>query len=507
MYKKINWMLADAGYVVKDPVSIVVDSLQSATNLQLLTKENVMEYGETINYNYETLSQNIVNNSITYANDNLTYYIYDFINIIDFFSYYSFSKYASVSTTLNSYKTALTNLCSNSDNVYFLSNKSGSSFAYLYDTTLLSVPRSFFDENYLVLASGSFTNLHTYNFQSFRIPRDGSSVPSDSSLGNASLRFYDGLSFIDSSDGFTFYNSFSKNGGNDFDRFEQVLGIPTYWIRQGLINNDNGWFSNASFSGTSFIYSGESFSIPVFKATNLVNDFISGNAPVYKFDKTVDLGQFGEDIDYSKLYDLISSTVQGNTGNVIDSINNVANNYLQQQLDLLHDINNALNDGNGQSWLRRIYGILDYNFPLTLNAFQELIDAVQNISVSGGGGDFSEATQVLHDIDTKLGILIDEPFTDLTDEDWNSMKSRVQTKFPFCIFSDIVAISVILNRPPQQPDLNFPVPIMGTESDNMVHIDLSPYEHARPYVHGVLIFVFIIGLLALSVKIFDHLKS
>ena len=506
--QQVSWFLSDYGYVVKNPVNAVIDSLQSITDIQILEQQGREElYNFAVENNYPSISQNIVNTTLNYAKDNLTYYIYDFININDFFSYYNFSNYSFVNSNLSTFKAALESHCSDSNFVYFLSSKSRSGMNYLYDSTFVKIPRSFFDSGYLVLSSGSFSDIVNYRYQSFRVPSDGSSIPSTVNL-NGFLSLYDGLSFVSSLEDMEIYDVTSKNGGNNFDNFNYFFGnLSSDPFRIGLIQNSQGWFSNQSFFGTAFIYSGESFSVPVFRSTNLISDFLSGNAPVYKFNKEIDLGQFGADIDYTKLYDLISTTVQGNSGNVIDSINYVANNYLQQQLDLLHDINNALNDGNGQSWLRRIYGILDYNFPLTLNAFNDLIDAVENISVSGVGGDFSEATQVLHDIDSKLGILIEEPFIDLSDAAWNSMKSRVQTKFPFCIFSDIVAISVILNRPPQQPDLNFPVPIMGSESENIVHIDLSPYEHARPYVHGALIFVFILGLLALSVKIFDHLKS
>lgn len=507
IYARMGYILAQHGYTIKDPFSAVIDSLQSLTNIQVFNKEGVKDlYEYAYDNDFLSVSNDILNLSISYAEDNLSYYIYDFININEFFNYYQFTNYSGVSSTLDSYKNALINLCSDSDYVYFLTNKNGSPFSYLYDTTLIKVPRSFFDDNYLVLNSGFFSDIVNYNFQSFRIPRDASSLPSNVNI-NGTLAFYNGFSYV-TNDNFIFYNSNSINGGNDFSGFEYIFGDVSYNLRIGLINNSSGWFSNNTFSGTSFIYSGNSFSVPVFKSTNLVSDFMSGNASVYKFDKNIDLGQYGADIDYSKLYDIISDSVIGSSDNVIDAINNAANSYLAEQLELLHDINNALNDGNGQSWLRRIFSLLDDSIPLTMSKLDQLLFAINNISITGGSGvDFSEATQVLHEIDDKIAFLIDQPILDASGEDIDNIKQRLTNKFPFSIFSDIVAISVILNRPPQQPDITIPIPIVGTASVNEVHVDLSPYEYARPYVHGALIFLFIIGLLALSVKIFDSMKS
>ena len=492
LYRKINWALTDAGYVLKDPVSAIVDSLQSATNLQLLTKENVMSYGESINYDYSSLSQNIVNNTITYANSYVPYYVYRSMPVSEFFSYFVFNPLVP-SSSLTNFKNWIVPIVNN--NVDSLCGFY--CYSFLNDDTNFLVDYSDLLDSYsMALYSGDFYNYPELPFQSYEHTAVSSTQPYPT---NSIIKF--------------FSNELGSVYDGTFDFWQPSTGafvqsgVDAHAV-VGMVCNRFYPVREHNFCGTIYLSpdSVGSISFPVFRSGADLQLFYKGRSGVYRFDSSIDLGQYGEQIDYSQLYDIISSTIRGNTGNVIDSINNAVDNYLQEQIDLLHDINNALNDGNGQSWLRRIYGILDYNFPLTLSAFQDLISAVQNISVSGGG-DFSEATQVLHEIDTKLGILIDVPFTDLTDNDWNDMKSRIQTKFPFCIFSDIVAISVILNRPPQQPDLNFPIPIMGSESENMVHIDLSPYEHARPYVHGALIFLFIIGLLALSVKIFDHLKS
>lgn len=493
--------LGQLGYVTRDNATdVVIDYLANEAGIPYAGSSsnsfNAQDVIDWLENNYSSsLSQNIINYSVTYAENVLPYYVYKALPVSQFISFLDLSNVpSSMSSSLQSFQNNLSDKVNNFNTlcIYYLDGRAIiNNTSYLY-----SISSDVINDFSFYLSSGSFSIFPDYEYQI--VKRSVDLAPTPQPVFNGRLWFSNGI--------LPYSGSFSYFRGNILDthNLETTFNFNIYCGGSNIPDS-----SYASFYRNAFLCpdSWGSYSFPVFKSNILIIDFYKGQSDVYKFDSDIDLGQFGEDIDYSKLYDLISSTVQGNTGNVIDSINNVANNYLQQQLDLLHDINNALNDGNGQSWLRRIYGILDYNFPLTLSAFQDLIYAVQNISVSGGGGDFSEATQVLRDIDTKLGILIDEPFTDLTDNDWNDMKSRIQTKFPFCIFSDIVAISVILNRPPQQPDLNFPVPIMGSESENMVHIDLSPYEHARPYVHGVLIFVFIIGLLSLSVKIFDHLKS
>lgn len=312
--------------------------------------------------------------------------------------------------------------------------------------------------------------------------------------------FYNGLQFYWRDSSYDWFLSGSFN-----IRTQNVIGVfqlPTYYCYV------NEWWGTAyNVVGSFFLVddSIDKFSFMIFKSYNDYYSFINGESQFYKFDNNFNVPD-GVNINYDRLYDLISDSIRTNNGNLADTINSLASSYLQQQLDLLHDINNALIDGLGQSWLRRIYGILDYNFPLTLQAFDDLTEAIQNISVSGGG-DFSESTRVLHEIDDKLGFLIEQPLADATAQDFDELKSIAGSKFPFCIFSDIVAITVILNRTPRAPDINFPMPTLGSASENVVHVDLTPYEYARPYVHGALIFLFVIGLMALSVKIFSALKG
>ena len=301
----------------------------------------------------------------------------------------------------------------------------------------------------------------------------------------------------------TYYSvgGFSSFSSVNITSFGNLNNLPLYYYNDGSTFCFNGGFFlvHDSVPITYFM---------IFKSYQDFYDFSVGQSPVYEFESDIVLpDNLPDDFNYQRLYDIISDSLGSASGNMANVINDVANKYLLQQLDLLHDINNALNDGNGQSWLRRIYGILDYNFPLTLQAFENLQQAFQNISISGGGSDLTHINRVLDEINDKLGFMIEEPLTNADIEDMNDLKNLASQKFPFCVFSDIVAISVILNQTPEQPHWQIPLKLPGSQSANNIEVDLSWYEEVRPVVQGVFIFIFIVGLLALSVKVFSALKS
>ncbi len=493
LYQRVNWALSDAGYVLKDPVSAIVDSLQSATNLQLLTKENVMEYGESINYDFSSLSQNIVNNTITYADNNSPYYVYRSMPVSEFFSYFVFNPTIPASE-LQTFRNWLVSVVNN--NVDLLCGFY--CFSFLNDNTNFLVDYSdLMDEYTLALYQGQFYNYPDLPFQSY----EHSAVTTDQPYPyNNLLKFY------------------SNDLGSIYDGDFNYWTPTSYGIAQVGIDSHSciGFVLNRFYpsnyhncNGTLYLSpdSVGSISFPVFRSGTDLQLFYKGRSDVYRFDSSIDLGQYGDQIDYSKLYDIVSSSIRGSSGNVIDAINNAVDNYLQEQIDLLHDINNALNDGNGQSWLRRIYDILDYNFPLTLTALQDLKHAIENISITGGSADLTYTNHVLDQINDKLGFLIDQPVLDGTPQDFEELRTLAQNKFPFCVFSDIVALTVILNQSPEEPHWQVPLKLPGSASANNVEVDLSWYEYIRDYVHAIFIFMFIIGLLVLSVKIFDAVKS
>lgn len=493
LYMKVNWALTDAGYVLKDPVSALVDSLQSATNLQLLTKENVMEYGQSINYDYSSLSQNIVNNTITYANNNISYYIYRSMPVSEFFSYFVFNPLVPASS-LQTFKNWIVPLVNN--NVDTLCGFY--CYSFLNDGTNYLVDYSDILNDYtFALYSGDFYNYPELPYQSYEHTAVSSTQPYPI---NSILKF--------------FSNDVGSLYDGTFDYWQPSTGalvqsgVDSHSV-VGMVCNRFYPARQHNFCGTIYLSpdSVGSISFPVFRSAADLQLFYKGRSNIYKFDSSIDLSQYGDNLDYSKLYDIVSSSIRGSSGNVIDAINNAVDNYLQEQVDLLHDINNALNDGLGQSWLRRIYGLLDYNFPLTLNSLHDLLIAIQNLSISGGGSDLTHINRVLDEINDKLGFMIEEPLTNADIEDMNDLKNLASQKFPFCVFSDIVAISVILNQTPEEPHWLIPLKLPGSQSVNNIEVDLSWYEDVRNLVHGVFIFIFIVGLLALSVKVFSALKS
>ena len=301
---KLETALTNDGIVVSTQyfVNNVWDYVGQGLGLLNATKESVQAYLASnnldANFAFNTVYTDFVLNNI--END-LPYYIYDFININDFFTYYQFNNYPSDPSYqgVNSYKLALENACSDSNYVYFLSSTKSDyqSVQYLYATTLIKVPRDFFDDNYLVLSSGQFSGIQNFDFQSFRVPRDGNTVPTFTNFNISSLGFYDGLSFINSDSYFSFRRFYGNYSGNYYQGNEVLLTVPDYRIFTGLINNSSSWFSSGSFNGTAFIYSGDSFSLLVFRSSNLCQDFISGNSDIYKFSSNITIPE-GSNIDY-----------------------------------------------------------------------------------------------------------------------------------------------------------------------------------------------------------------
>lgn len=494
----IEYILADQGFVTDNYMTIVADFILGVAGVQWDNIGYSAQQALQIQQSGVT-SQNVINYSVTYAENNVSYFVRSTINISDLFSaMYPYGSYDSANwqSQFNQIKTFInasggpyiTALYFNAGNLGW-----GQVFAYRIDKDLFmndlqfylytsQYDSIFFDNLYGIFNAGEGNALGTSTPVYLGLASNGLAVDSVSC---------DGVRFIGSNiDPLqTYYLNYSSLG----------YGLLKY------IRANTSTFAQ----GTVFVIPDgfDNFEFPIFKNLTELQGFFSGNSKVYQFDSSVDLGQYGEDIDYSKLYDIIGSAIRGSDGNVIQAINNAADNYLQQQIDLLHDINNALNDGNGQSWFRKIYDILDYNFPLTLTALQDLRNTIENISISGGSADLTYTNRVLDQINDKLGFLIDRPVLDGTPQDFEELRTLAQNKFPFCVFSDIVALTVILNQSPEEPHWQVPLKLPGSASVNNVEVDLSWYEYIRDYVHAIFIFMFIIGLLVLSVKIFDAVKS
>lgn len=502
--KQIEFVLADHGYVIRDnPMSVVIDFIANQIGVPYQGNGYTSSDADSI-VSSGVVSQNIIDSSVDFADSQLTYLTRTTVHVSDFLTLLSPIAPGSNTTRANNVYNRLKPIVNgSSSNVYVYTEPWANRFFIL--PVLYGVDRDTF-----VNFSFYVTNNSTLN-DGYKVNGDGiidfgatgsgnPGFPSPSLMwvvsGNQIISDLTVLrSTYSTSSGFSSPSNISVN----YNTSPFAVGFGK-WVYSNISNNGGGSFFIIADSL-------ENFQFPVFLDSASVQSFYSGSAPVYRFDSDLDLSQFGTDIDYSRLYDIISNEVRHSSSNVLNAIDNVANNYLQEQIDLLHDIKNALNAPNGESWLHKIYDLLDYNFPLTLTVLEDLKVALQNLSVGGGSGDLTYTNQVLDQINDKLGILIDQPFSDATVEDMEDLKNLALNKFPFCVFSDIVAISVILNQPPEQPHWQIPLKLPGSESANNIEIDLSWYEEIRDIVYAVFIFIFIIGLLALSVKIFQAVKD
>ena len=463
---------------------------------------------------YDALTESMVNNFLDFSN-NKDYYVETTFHFSQGGSIFPIYSGLSSQSAIPSDFSHMSSLSLPDNNcIYFVTTKnpsvaSGSGSGYEFTNTksflyLIPFDLDFFDESFLYFINlvdppnGLLDNQYFINDKGI-INNDNPNLPSfNFFIASQSGSQYDSVSVNSYRYSFN-YSSFALY--SSISNIHSFSFLPLY--RYGMSNSRPNYVKGGFFIVPESV---ENFSFPIFKDFLSGSNYYLGKSDIYTFDSNFDIPT-GADIDYRRLYDVISDSVVNANGNVTEAINRVANDFLQQQLDLLHDINNALNDGNGQSWLRRIYGILDYNFPLTLQAFDELQQAIQNISISGGGSDLTHINRVLDEINDKLGFMIEEPLTNADIEDMNDLKNLAQQKFPFCVFSDIVAISVILNQTPEQPHWQIPLKLPGSESVNNIEVDLSWYEDVRGLVQGVFIFIFIVGLLALSVKVFSALKS
>ena len=347
------------------------------------------------------------------------------------------------------------------------------------------------------------------------------------SKGNAASSLFEDPNFFHSlvynPGGMTTFNIWSTSA-NGYNSTQTLNGYKFYAFGDGFTNYESKtytskfgyaplyyYYDNPTYdlNGSFFLVpdSVERISFPFFRSYNSVFNFINGNSFVYEFDPDIDITKYGNDLDLTDLYDVISDTVGDAEGNIIDSINGVANNYLRDQVRLLGDIKNALNDSFGNSWLRLIHGQLADYFPKTLDSLDDLVEAISNLSFSGGGGsvDLSSTNTILSDIYDRLGLMLGPYNGDgFTQNTLNHITNELAGKMPFCVVTDVVVIGALFSHEPVHPDFQFPVPFQPGET---FEIDISFWEYARPFINAFFIILFIIGLLVLTQKIFNSLKG
>lgn len=470
-----------------------------------VSKENTIRQLKNNNISVDQALNDTLNYVLVAIEEQLPYYVYHTLPIDKFFTFYDFSNYMGISTTLGNYQSELESLVSDSDNIYFLSQH-GRDFNYLYDTELSSVSMNFLENYALVLYEGSFSVFPDYPFQSI-VVRTGDSLPSYNLNGR--LKFYNGVSFADTSS-IDQWQATSKNGGDNFDHFikRSVVSIvgpasSDLTFKCGQVNVGSGWFSNASFMGTTFLSVGSSVEILVFKSGSAMNSFYSGNSKFYRFDSDYDLSKY-PGIDYDRLFSIISANVDKASGSIGEKLNFIVNEYLEKEIELLGDINDALRDTSGLSWLRRIYELL----------YDEL---VVNPSAPGGGSsspsgpNYTDALNTIHQDLFNLNLVANLIYANLLlspggdeEPDFDDLLTVMSTKMPFCLVSDVVTVITIFNAEPVKPDLYFTVPFQPGETWSL---DLSFYDGIRPYVHAILCIGFVIFLIRLTMKMYESLKG
>lgn len=345
-------------------------------------------------------------------------------------------------------------------------------------------PSSLFDSNFLKNFVGVSDSQAMFNF--YAVSDNG--VPNSLTLDYCT--YYSVGGFSD----FSYNSSFNQNSG--------IASLPCYYY-----GPDYTYFLNGGF----FIVpdSVNKFSFPIFHNYNSYFQFINGNSYAYNFSPDIDISKYGTDLDLDQLYDVISDSVGDAEGNIIDSINSLANNYLKDQVQLLGDIKNALNDSFGRSWLRKIHDQLALYFPQTLDSLSDLKNAF-----SGGSGGVADLTNIEDDLSIIKGLLILQTAHDIIDDlknnnvhsnDFNDVVTVANTKFPFSIPNDIVTILGLFVAEPTEPEFAFPVPF--SNNHETFDIDISFIGSSLPYIRGAFIILFILFLVVVSVKVINSLKE
>lgn len=469
-----------------------------------VSKENTLHQLQNNNISVDQALNDTLNYVLVAIEEQLPYYVYHTLPIDKFFTFYDFSNYP---YGLGNLPTALNNICSDSDKIYFISQY-GRDFNYILNAEVSCVSMNYLENNALVLYDGDFSVFPNYPYQSI-VVRSGT-APSFSL--NGFLKFFDGFTFVNTSN-IDQWQGVTNNFGDEFVQFVKRSVVSTVGpasddlrFRCGQVNDSTGGFSNDSFCGTSFVSVGGTVELLVFKSGSAYNAFYSGNSKFYRFDSDYDLSKY-PGIDYDKLFQIISENLDKASGSLSDQLNSIVNDYLKKEIELLGDIKDSLRDSSGQSWLRRIYNLLDKNLDYKLS---DIADILKDLSFEGGSVDLDDTNDILESINTKLLILTGlNIFGPGGEEDpeptINSVVSILATKMPFCLVTDVLVLLSLFSAEPRTPHFEFPIPF--TASGNTFMIDLSFYDDLRPYVIAFFIVLFLILLTSLTIKIFGKLKD
>lgn len=220
--------------------------------------------------------------------------------------------------------------------------------------------------------------------------------------------------------------------------------------------------------------------------------------------------------------------------------NNIMNNYgstpdsdRQDMIDgkydeiisELGDIGGSVDDVNAtmNSWLKKIYTKVDAILAVVQNPtkildligakadmigtkIQGVIDAVKDMDASGGGGLGNVIGSALG---TLLGNLLDkiigggeEAVTDAVQELATTFAPMIdvsKTRFPFSIPWDFGAVILLFAAKPEIP--KFEIPFKLYDSEQMISIDLTPFERMSDLSRTMFTILFVVALMSFTIRL------
>ena len=459
-------------------------------------------------YDY-AVSNNITNTQIyndcfdsvyNYVNSNVPYYIYHTMPVSDFFTYFIYTRPDSDGMReLETFKSWFIPLVNSLDGI---STLYVDYYIMASDTRIVHIG-DLLDNYSFALSSGSFGNFPNLVYQT--VVYNGGVENQMPNPRQGSLNLYSNSDFLPYDGYYANYNPWAGSVSNNTTVNFCYVGA----VQDGLYASWHCFFGGSLYLTPDSV---GSVSFPVFKSSADMQLFYTGRSTVYSFDPDIDIT--GQDVDLSKLYDVIRQSVSDSEGDIINAINDVANDYLADQLELLGDIKNALNDSFGRSWLRKIHDQLADYFPQTLVSLSNLKDAINNLTFGGGSGGVADLSTIESDLSTIKGLLILQTAHDIIDDlknnnvsnnDFSDVVTVANTKFPFSIPNDIVTILSLFVANPVEPEFSFPVPFAN--NNETFDIDISFIGSSLPYIRGAFIVLFILFLVVVSVKVINSLKE
>ena len=153
------------------------------------------------------------------------------------------------------------------------------------------------------------------------------------------------------------------------------------------------------------------------------------------------------------------------------------------------------------SSLSHIEELLEENNKQNKNFFDKVLDKFDDIIT------YLKKIYRVNVVDTIADIV--SAITDLFDFASLAQRSSetanlMKTKFPFCMPFDLFTTLGVLSAPAVIPhfDLPFNFNIFGTQTENIISIDLTQYEKLARFSRDAFTVLFVVGLIMLTIKVF-----